>query len=246
MNDSIQEICNAWYEDNGRIGELTSAIWDRAFEEGRRSKTWLPEVTEQQVAAELVKYEPVGQDSCVVERLTKWFNDPTRDVPVKPTMHPDLEWLAKADPTFFDKVCAEGPDRMKYFYRYASRRGYCPDRISWAVSGGSMPVSVKVFTREEIQKARKHLDKENSAQDDSSILEAMKQAQAREAFAERDHLNNTLSELPDYETWFETHGEELTVRPVFDNRTAATVHEMYTHFRARLLDELRGAGVIGE
>jgi hypothetical protein len=85
---------------------------------------------------------------------------------------------------------------------------------------------------------------QKAAAEDFGLFAAMERAQ--KAFAERDQLNATLSELPDYETWFEAHGKESTVRLVYDNRTAATVHEMYTHFRARLLDELRGAGVIGE
>jgi len=151
-----------------------------------------------------------------------------------PEMHPDLEWLAKLPHERFQNL--PGRNRETRTPRFG--KGHEIANGEYQLVWGYDVRERFTFTLEQIQQARKFV------QDDSSILEAMKQV--REVFAERDHLNNTLANLPDYETWFETHGKELTVRPVFDNRTAATVHELYTHFRARLLDELRGAGVIGE
>lgn len=66
----------------------------------------------------------------------------------------------------------------------------------------------------------------------------------------RDQLAHDLVNLPDYETWFEKHGWETVNRDtrmaVIDSDVPTTVHELYTHFRARLLDELRQAGVLGD
>lgn len=184
----------------------------------------LPGVTTEQVYARLPGYIGTENRESWAEDLTCWFNDPNRDAPVNPTMHPDLEWLASLPPERFVVPKLSQGDGTLYFFKqlrpHASAGWVKVATIDWGTGTG--PRRPESWTLAEIEHARKHLAKRKV-----------------------NDLVHDLINLPDYETWFEEHGDERTVWLQRSMHAEATVHELYTHFRARLLDELRQAGVIG-
>lgn len=241
MPAHIDYILKVAVEDNLRIQEIGQMIWDRAFKEGRKFKVGLPEVTEHQVAAVIAQFGVPPNGAGLVAELTDWFNNPDRDAPEgTQEMHPDLKWLASVPPERFVVPKLSQSDKPVYFYK---RVRPCPGsewskvaEIGWGTRYDLRPTNA--WSLKEIEEARERL-----ARQEKHTAENQKDPYAVDV---RDRMTHDLSNLPDYETWLETHGSDHTTNRVGQPFPGSTVHELYTMFRARLLDELHQAGVVGD
>lgn len=273
----MENLFDEWFDDldlpEQTIRDIAcAAYWKGRGDQAREHPKGLPGVTEQQVLEAFREQGTVSWTDRqeIASVLADWFNDPNRDAPVKPTMHPDLEWLARQPVTDFRLNC----DRSKVlgFYRKGEVVAAAlrpEDGRLWASN------NPPVFSLEAIHQARKHLARQKLAQMETERDQAkaerrsIKLERLRQLEAERDAQSGKtledalqavhvmtedrtmvllgLNSLPDYETWFEVHGSETAYHKAapFLRHDLATVHELYTMFRARLLAELHQAGVIG-
>lgn len=137
---------------------------------------------------------------------------------------------------------------------FAKAVGLQPDaeyRVTFTGVEGEGPDASDAFTTKELAEYRKAQKEEYQRQ----VVQKAEEFKEKDPYAldARDRMMHDLINLPDYETWFEAHGNSETVLTGDGDRPPSqcggertTVHELYTHFRARLLDELRQAGVIGD
>lgn len=248
-----------WYEDKARQGLEVKTLARLAYYKGRGDQAAedqakyaayregvresnarnLPGVDKKQVmaymnslASELRDDYPYGLASA----LADWFNDPNRDAPVQPTMHPDVAKKG-GQGIFFDVdlppyMRDAGTLEQMIEERDAPAKPKCD--VQWtteSLPNGNVRIKGTAVRRP---------DPNNLAE-----LEAYADEQGRAAL-ERSvaGCDLDLNNLPDYETWFEQYGP-ATLKPRYEI-LPTTVHELYTMFRARLLDELRQAGILGD
>ena len=262
MNRVIRKVYREAYQHAYETILQEQKEWDANAGRGQG----LPSADKKQVKAFLdACCEELRADlPALASALAKWFNDPDRGAAFEPSMHPDLERLASLPPERFEPFIDSERGRNGRFFLTVSIAGPV---LHWQAHSTE---EQRTFTLDEIEQARKQLADQKVSEMTGRCYSARRMQELEEktrwdklrertkklaeAFKEkdpyavdaRDRMMHDLINLPDYETWFETHGDERTVKHMVHPLREATVHELYTMFRARLLDELHQAGVIGD